>query len=344
MELYSPSGGSWGSSYINTQFEALLDDLFGKEHISQVKSSADWYGVMDVFENAKINFSPEDPVANVSVNLIIPRDALDQTFKNQINEYNAKKGTKLELTRGTLRLASVIPMLFDPIISNITNHIATLLQKSELRQVRYLFLVGGFAESPLLQSRIEKEFGGRVKVVIPPRPSTAVVNGAVRYGLDPGVICERVMPETIGMQVSDPWNDSLHAGRTKVTNEFGMRFCSDCFDPFVAAGEKIMANQQIERSYIPAWNNQTKMRLSVYGSPNPAVTFVTDKGTKIIGYLDVDIPDVGAPMFTRYVDASMKFGGTTILVTATYRRTGKSVNAKFAFMLDEMPTIASLRI
>ncbi len=49
-ELHSPSGGSWGSSFINLQFEDLLAQLFGYAHIAKIKNSADWYSVMDIFE------------------------------------------------------------------------------------------------------------------------------------------------------------------------------------------------------------------------------------------------------------------------------------------------------
>lgn len=50
VELHPPSGGSWGSSFINNQFVALLEELLGVEHISKCKDLEDWYEVMDAFE------------------------------------------------------------------------------------------------------------------------------------------------------------------------------------------------------------------------------------------------------------------------------------------------------
>jgi hypothetical protein len=50
VELHSPSGGMWGSSNINTNFEELLGELFGKEHMPEVKGSHTWHHVMDIFE------------------------------------------------------------------------------------------------------------------------------------------------------------------------------------------------------------------------------------------------------------------------------------------------------
>lgn len=49
VELHSPSGGIWGSSEINKQFEGLLEGVLGKENMV-VNNSTDWFEVMDIFE------------------------------------------------------------------------------------------------------------------------------------------------------------------------------------------------------------------------------------------------------------------------------------------------------
>ena len=43
--------------------------------------------------------------------------------------------------------------------------------------LEYLFLVGGFAESPILQFEIRKEFEHRVKIVIPQEVSLTILKG-----------------------------------------------------------------------------------------------------------------------------------------------------------------------
>lgn len=50
IELYSPSGGAWGSSFINEKFETLLDELLGKRNVAKVKNSTEWFTMMDIFE------------------------------------------------------------------------------------------------------------------------------------------------------------------------------------------------------------------------------------------------------------------------------------------------------
>lgn len=343
VELHSPSGGTWGSSYINKQFEEMLELLFGKALIDKARSTSDWYTIMDTFENAKINFSPENPVGNISVGAIIPKDTPDANFTNAINNYNTNNGTRMELTRGMLRIATVLPVLFEPIISNIINHVKSLLQKPALQKVRYLFLVGGFAECPILQSRMQQEFSNRLKVVIPPRPGASVMNGAVLYGLNPDAISERIMTQTIGIGYLVPWVESTHAGRQQAMGE-GVRYCTEGFWYFVKMGDNVNIDHQVNHECIPIDACQQSMRISVYGSSSLVVNYHTDAGVRLLGYLDLDLPDIGINRHERRVDVVMKFGGTTFSVTGTYRKSGQSVNARFSFLLDEISQLANIQI
>ena len=45
--------------------------------------------------------------------------------------------------------------------------------------IQYLFLVGGFAESPLLQMEIRKEFNSMLKVIIPQDVGLSILKGNV---------------------------------------------------------------------------------------------------------------------------------------------------------------------
>jgi len=346
VELYPPSGGAWGSTYIDQKFEQLLEEIFGKDHIQEAKHSKYWNQVMDYFENAKTGFNPEDPSLLVAVTAIMPKDAQDQTFQAAIDHYNLKHMTKIELDSGMLQLESAVHVLFTPVITNIIDHVATLLAKLELKDVQYLFLVGGFGECPLLQKEIREKFHGRVKkVVIPPVPSTAVVNGAVRYGLNPLVISTRIMPQSIVLRRCLPWNDKKHSGKTQSIGDNNNRYCSDCLHVMVRGGETIRADHHVTQTHCPVSKQHTSVSLEVFNSSNPGAKFWTDPGVKLIGHLIVEIPDVGAPASERLVDVVMKFGGTVITLTATARKTAKPVSARFNFLLDDdVPMLNNLRI
>lgn len=53
-----------------------------------------------------------------------------------------------------------------------------------LSDLQYLFLVGGFAESPMLQHEIRREFGQLLTVLIPHDVSLAVLRGEDSFFLN----------------------------------------------------------------------------------------------------------------------------------------------------------------
>ena len=46
--------------------------------------------------------------------------------------------------------------------------------------IKYIFLVGGFAESPMLQQEIRQEFGHLLKIIIPQDVGLTILKGTVR--------------------------------------------------------------------------------------------------------------------------------------------------------------------
>lgn len=63
-----------------------------------------------------------------------------------------------------------------------------LMTKPEVRGVRFLFLVGGFAESPMLQKAVQKALGRTCRIIIPHDVGLTILKGAVLFGLDPTVV------------------------------------------------------------------------------------------------------------------------------------------------------------
>lgn len=60
--------------------------------------------------------------------------------------------------------------------------------KPEVQGVRFLFLVGGFAESPMLQKAVQKAIGRTCRIIIPHDVGLTILKGAVLFGLDPTVV------------------------------------------------------------------------------------------------------------------------------------------------------------
>lgn len=66
--------------------------------------------------------------------------------------------------------------------------IEELMAKPEVRGVRFLFLVGGFAESPMLQKAVQRALGRSCRIIIPHDVGLTILKGAVLFGLDPTVV------------------------------------------------------------------------------------------------------------------------------------------------------------
>lgn len=62
------------------------------------------------------------------------------------------------------------------------------MAKPEVRGVRFLFLVGGFAESPMLQKAVQRALGRTCRIIIPHDVGLTILKGAVLFGLDPTVV------------------------------------------------------------------------------------------------------------------------------------------------------------
>ena len=72
-----------------------------------------------------------------------------------------------------------------PLFSPLTEE---LIAKPEVRGVRFLFLVGGFAESPMLQKAVQRALGRMCRIIIPHDVGLTILKGAVLFGLDPTVV------------------------------------------------------------------------------------------------------------------------------------------------------------
>lgn len=85
--------------------------------------------------------------------------------------------------------------LFQPTLDSIVSHVVSQIDS----RISHLFLVGGFAESPLLQQQLRNAVGDRVHVIIPNDVSLTILKGAVLFGLDPTTVRMRTSQMTYGV-------------------------------------------------------------------------------------------------------------------------------------------------
>lgn len=191
-----------------------------------------------------------------------------------------------------------------------------LLRHSNVIDVSSIILVGGFAESLMLQAAIKNAFKDKKKKVIVPRDAgLAVLKGAVLFGHQPKTISARVCKYTYGIGTTVKFNCFLHPESKKI-KENDKELCTDIFSVHVRMGDTVdVGKSQGNKMFTVVEPHQQKMNFLIYTSNVKNPKFTTDEGCTRLGNLFIDMPDTSNGM-DRGTIVNMTFRGTEFVVTA----------------------------
>ena len=228
----------------------------------------------------------------------------------------------MKISSGKLVLpADIADSLFKETLDRFNDHIENLLKRRKLRDLNYIFLVGGFAESARLQSSIKKSFSDRVTVLVPEEASLAVVKGAVAFGCDPRSICQRICRYTYGVGSYLPFEDGKHRDDLKVVSG-ELVMCKNILQVWAEYGEVIGHNEVWRETYTPIITNQKGIKFEFFKSSKKKVQYTDEEGVEKCGCLVLEMPDMTGDQ-ERVVDLEVIFGGTEIKVVG-YDHTSKT--------------------
>ncbi|XP_073467215.1 heat shock 70 kDa protein 12B isoform X2 [Aquarana catesbeiana] len=336
-ELYKASGGPYGSVGVDLAFEKMLCKIFSEDFIQtfKMKRPAAWVDLMIAFEARKRTAAPQ---RSNHLNISLPFSFIDfyRRHKGHNVETALRKSSVNFVTwssQGMLRMSSeAMNELFQPTIQQIVQHIGDLMNKPEVKGIKYLFLVGGFAESTMLQNAVQTAFSEICRVIIPQDVGLTILKGAVLFGLDPTIVRVRRSPLTYGVGVLNKYVEGKHP-KEKLLVKDGKNWCTDIFDKFVSVDQSVALGDIVQRSYCPARLGQRKIIINIYCSSTDDVVYITDPGVRKCGTINLDLPDINdAKTFRREIKASMQFGDTEIKVTAMDVKTSKIVRAAIDFL------------
>ncbi|XP_072434247.1 heat shock 70 kDa protein 12B-like isoform X3 [Chiloscyllium punctatum] len=338
-ELYKASGGPYGAVGVDLAFEKMLGQIFGRDYIEhfKVKRPAAWVDLMISFEARKRTASPKrlNPL-----NISLPFSFIDyyRKYKGQSVETALKKSSTSLVkwsSQGMLRMTpQAIAELFQPTVRQIVGHIEKLMRKPEVCGVKFLFLVGGFAESPILQLAVQQAFSSRCRVIIPQDVGLTILKGAVLFGLDPTIVRVRRSPLTYGVGVLNKFVEGKHP-REKLLVKDGIQWCTDIFDRFVSVDQSVALGEVVQRSYTPARPGQRKIIINVYCSSQDNVQYISDPAARKCGTVSLDLSETDSSpkqRRRREIRTSMQFGDTELRVTALDVATSQSVRASIDFL------------
>jgi hypothetical protein len=110
---------------------------------------------------------------------------------------------------------------FQPLFENIKSKVEQLLEQCQQKvgyKAKFIFMVGGFSESPYLKSVIKSRFESEnINILVPKRPQISVIRGACMYGLNPRSITSRIAKKTYGINTLTTYDPEKHPEEKKVS-------------------------------------------------------------------------------------------------------------------------------
>ena len=338
-ELLPSSGGcEWGSKFVDQYFEEFIKEFLGEElHELYLKNAVGRLDILKHFEMLKRKFCPgQDERSRLQLSHM-GKDLTSEKLSKLVERYNAshpaeyalkmRGSSNLDLTPA-LMISFYLP-LFENIKSKVGQLISQIHEKGE--ELQFVFMVGGFSESPFLKQEIKQAFEtASIQVLVPRRPQVSVLRGACLFGLNPRSITSRIAKKTYGINTLTTFDPERHPDTKKVTID-GEDFCEDVFDPFVRSGDSIGVDEVQVKTYCPVRSRQTVMRVIFYCTDSPDVDFVDEEGVSQLGELCVDIGRPFQSVEEKTVKVQLKFGATHIFASATNKDDTEMRHCEFIF-------------
>lgn len=339
-EVLPSSGGcEWGSKYVDKYFEEFLKQFFGNElYEIYLKNALAHLEIIKHFEMLKRKFLPEEDERSRLQLSYLSENLTSTKLTELVNLHNKKSKPEFQIKKKGSSCIDLPPALmisfFQPLFENIKSKVQQLLEQTKAKvgyNAKFIFMVGGFSESPYLKNEIKTRFEtNEIKVLAPKRPQVSVIRGACMFGLNPRLITSRIAKKTYGINTLTTFDPERHPEQKKVVIE-GEAFCEDVFDAFVKNNQSISIDEMHTKIYCPVRSRQTVMKIIFYCTDSTDVEFVDEEGVSQLGELSIDIGKAYQTVEDKTVKVTMMFGATHIYATATNKDSTEIKNCEFTF-------------
>jgi hypothetical protein len=322
-EVLPPSGDNWGSNYVNSEFERVLFEIFGSELMASIRREKPtlYLNLFEKFETEKTKRRlPSSKLSfRIEINPTL-QQMIETRARKTIAELLGSKpsfGISFDPDSKTLIIEEQgIELLMQNTTNEISNWTSHLLSNPILDSVKYVFLVGGFANSKSLENAIkncERVKALKIPVVVPKLPELCVLKGACRFGINPRspMVGKRISPMTYGLRIDREFRHTDPIRCKKVVD--GEEICCDVFDPILAKDSVLTADSVWEESYRTLSDN-VSLDLFAHSGDSGAVSYVFDKGVNSVGSIKIQFP-LKFRGILKEIHVKIIFGGTSLEVT-----------------------------
>lgn len=166
-EIHQVTGGPYGGIKVDEEFVSLLERFFGTALVQTFRTNypAEWLEMMNEFEMKKRGRRAfEGETTRIRIPRAFASLVSEYREPNLVRRFSSSCATDdVQFIRNEYFCVSSAAMkkLFQPVLNGILNHLKNLLQYPVLQGLQFFFLVGGFAESEILQEAIKKKFSTR---------------------------------------------------------------------------------------------------------------------------------------------------------------------------------------
>lgn len=319
-------------SFLESLFGEDLLDTFRNEHM---EDCIDLYREFELRKRKTAMNMEEDSKTAIKIPVALYElyeDKHGRKLKNDIqnNEKFRKWKDKISCLADKMKIDNtVMQFFFKKPLEDLIEHIRDILGELPVRGTRTFIIVGGFAESEMVQDFVRSKFPN-MNVIVPFDAGLAVLKGAVIFGHAPMVVTSRVCPRTYGMAVSKPYVAGKYSEqRAEVVG--GREIVRNVFHPYMAMGQPTKVGQEITSLPLSVAKGQKTARVRVFSSKESSPEFVTDKGCSYLGEIVVHVPEMEDDEGGT-VDVKMTFGGTELKVAATEKKSGQTYLSRFDFL------------
>ena len=279
-EIHHPDGGPWGGTLVDKAFKEFLLHIFGQSVMQSFSESckADelyLYRNLEGIKKKTVRGSSQKRILRIPASLVAcAKNAATVKHKIEQSEYNGR--VELKPTKDKLAIdENILADMFYISSTNIVRQLKQLFSKPEIKGIKTVILVGGFAESPLIANDVRVAFPDK-QVIVPQEASLAVLKGAVLYGHNPKSITSRKMAFTYGISTAVPFDRRCHPEHKKVIRD-DIAKCEDVFHVFFEVGQTVIPDKTkaVHSFYTP---NLTVANIEIYRTKERQPRFVSDEG------------------------------------------------------------------
>ncbi|ETO01566.1 hypothetical protein RFI_35873 [Reticulomyxa filosa] len=282
LQIYPPSGGPWGSTYIDEAFWEMLCEIFGNEIMQEFtfKHPHEFIQLIEHFREVKYLYSPTSlDTPKIKIGSIT---SFFRTYKITLDDISKKlKEYKLNDKSNVIRFDKMVAtvnldhegwkFVMDKVMDPLIHHVHKLLMEPQLRGCQTVLCVGDLSTSPYVIQRLRDVLVRDHKIITtiakPECPILAVVEGATLFGMAPSIIVEYILEHTYGLKCARDWIESDGEEGKIWNDEDGKYIFEDGFEIFARKNAKInVHNPPIVKYFQPLNRDAKKITIEIHCS------------------------------------------------------------------------------